>query len=60
MIQKYDKRNKDILIWIDGKLYHTNHPNEVNSSLASGFGSLEEVQDIDYHLNNYPEVLILV
>ena len=38
-----------------GKLYHTNHPSEVNSSLASGFGSLEEVQDIDDIFSNYAE-----
>ena len=38
-----------------GKLYHTNHPNEVNPSLASGFGSLEEVQDIDDIFSNYAE-----
>lgn len=38
-----------------GKLYHTNHPNEVNPSLASGFGSLGEVQDIDDIFSNYAE-----
>ena len=38
-----------------GKLYHTNHPNEVNPSLASGFGSFEEVQDIDDIFSNYAE-----
>ena len=38
-----------------GKLYHTNHPNEVNSSLASGFDSLEEARDIDDIFSNYAE-----
>ena len=40
-----------------GKLYHTNHPNEVNSSLASGFDSLEEVRDIDDIFSNYAKAV---
>ena len=30
-----------------GKLYHTNHPNEVNQNVASGFKDLEEKKSID-------------
>ena len=30
-----------------GKLYHTNHPNEVNQNVASGFNDLEEKKSID-------------
>jgi len=36
-----------------GKLYHTNHPNEVNQSIASGFKDLEEKKSIDDIFANY-------
>ena len=36
-----------------GKLYHTNHPNEVNQNVASGFKDLEEKKSIDDIFVNY-------
>jgi len=37
MIQKYDNRNKDILVWIDGKLYHRDNAKvSVFDSLVQG------------------------
>ena len=36
-----------------GKLYHTNHPNEVNQNVASGFKELEEKKSIDDIFSNY-------
>ena len=36
-----------------GKLYHTNHPNEVNQNVASGFNDLEEKKSIDDIFVNY-------
>ena len=36
-----------------GKLYHTNHPNEVNQNVASGFKELDEKKSIDDIFANY-------
>ena len=36
-----------------GKLYHTNHPNEVNQNIASGFKELDEKKSIDDIFANY-------
>ena len=36
-----------------GKLYHTNHPNEVNKNVASGFKELDEKKSIDDIFANY-------
>ena len=36
-----------------GKLYHTNHPNEVNQNVASGFKELNEKKSIDDIFANY-------
>ena len=36
-----------------GKLYHTNHPNEVNQNFASGFKELDEKKSIDDIFANY-------
>ena len=36
-----------------GKLYHTNHPNEVNKNIASGFKELDEEKSIDDIFANY-------
>ena len=36
-----------------GKLYHTNHPNEVNQNIASGFKELDEEKSIDDIFANY-------
>ena len=36
-----------------GKLYHTNHPNEVNQNVASGFKDLDEKKSIDDIFANY-------
>jgi len=36
-----------------GKLYHTNHPNEVNRNVASGFKELDEKKSIDDIFANY-------
>ena len=36
-----------------GKLYHTNHPNEVNQDVASGFKELDEKKSIDDIFANY-------
>ena len=36
-----------------GKLYHTNHPNEVNQNVASGFKELDEDKSIDDIFANY-------
>ena len=36
-----------------GKLYHTNHPNEVNQNVASGLNELHEKKSIDDIFANY-------
>lgn len=36
-----------------GKLYHTNHPNEVNQNIASGFKEVDEKKSIDDIFANY-------
>jgi len=36
-----------------GKLYHTNHPNEVNKNIASGFKEFDEEKSIDDIFANY-------
>ena len=36
-----------------GKLYHTNHPNEVNQNISSGFKELDEEKSIDDIFTNY-------
>ena len=36
-----------------GKLYHTNHPNEVNQNVASGIKELDEKKSIDDIFANY-------
>ena len=36
-----------------GKLYHTNHPNEVNQNVATGFKELDEKKSIDDIFANY-------
>ena len=36
-----------------GKLYHTNHPNEVNQNIASGFKELDDKKSIDDIFANY-------
>ena len=36
-----------------GKLYHTNHPNEINQNIASGFKELDEKKSIDDIFANY-------
>ena len=36
-----------------GKLYHTNHPNEVNQNVASGLKELDEKKSIDDIFANY-------
>jgi len=36
-----------------GKLYHTNHPNEVNQNAASGFKEINEKKSIDDIFENY-------
>ena len=36
-----------------GKLYHTNHPNEVNQNAASGFKEINEKKSIDEIFENY-------
>ena len=38
-----------------GKLYHTNHPNEVNQNIASGFKELNEKKSIDDIFANYAD-----
>ena len=39
-----------------GKLYHTNHPNEVNQNIASGFNRVNKEKSIDDIFSDYARV----